>query len=519
MPDPLTTMVGGTLGSAAIGANSASKAADASVEAANEAARVQREMYQQTREDLAPYRDLGLGSIDDLNRLTSPRATDAQMKRWREKRSGVNDRIDRIQNRIDRREGKGFTRGTSGTSATSTGGFLPDRTGNASTSSDPTSLGATMASDLLDGLGVETFGNDVLDTAFGRTGDGTDGTSTPGDARLNRLYKRLDKATDRKEALTGKIQDGKGGGPALRDPEDYKADPLYSPFDSKNFEKDFRVKRKDGKLADDYEIGDGQFGKKKRFRTDIGEFDDSAYDFKVDESKFKTDPGYEFRRAEGEKALARQAAAGGLAMSGALYKDLAGYNSGLASDEFNRWWGREYQEGMGALQGRTAYDDRDFRANEANYAKRADDWDRMAKSRSMNYSMAEGDWQRDRMDNTFNLGLRQAQADRNFRDANFNYGQKTDAYNRGMQNWRYAVGDAFNKVGIGQSAAAGTAAAGTSSAANQGNALMAGGNAAATGHINTGNALTGGIDNLLGIYGAYKGGYFGDNTGSTWGKW
>ena len=47
------------IGSAVIGANSAKKAAKAQTKAAREAAAQQEKMYQQTREDLSPYREVG----------------------------------------------------------------------------------------------------------------------------------------------------------------------------------------------------------------------------------------------------------------------------------------------------------------------------------------------------------------------------------------------------------------------------------------------------------------------------
>lgn len=59
-------------------------------------------------------------------------------------------------------------------------------------------------------------------------------------------------------------------------------------------------------------------------------------------STFQTDPGYQFRLSEGQKALERSAAAKGGALSGAQLKGAARYGQDFASNEytnvFNRYW-------------------------------------------------------------------------------------------------------------------------------------------------------------------------------------
>lgn len=55
---------------------------------------------------------------------------------------------------------------------------------------------------------------------------------------------------------------------------------------------------------------------------------------------FQTSPGYEFRKAEGEKALRRMASATGKLGSGSMYKDLMRYGQGLASDEYGNYVGQ-----------------------------------------------------------------------------------------------------------------------------------------------------------------------------------
>lgn len=55
---------------------------------------------------------------------------------------------------------------------------------------------------------------------------------------------------------------------------------------------------------------------------------------------FQADPGYEFRMAEGQKALERSAAAKGGLQSGGFMKGLARYSQGVASDEYGKAYDR-----------------------------------------------------------------------------------------------------------------------------------------------------------------------------------
>jgi len=55
---------------------------------------------------------------------------------------------------------------------------------------------------------------------------------------------------------------------------------------------------------------------------------------------FETSPGYQFRKAEGEKAIRRLASAKGHLGSGAMYKDLMNYGQGLASSEYGNYVGQ-----------------------------------------------------------------------------------------------------------------------------------------------------------------------------------
>tara|TARA_Y100001963_G_scaffold156649_1_gene250798 strand:- start:2431 stop:3069 length:639 start_codon:yes stop_codon:yes gene_type:complete len=74
MPDPITGIIAG--GASILGgaqkARSASKAADAQTQAAMYQADISKEMYDQTRKDLAPYSNIGLSVIPSLLEATNP---------------------------------------------------------------------------------------------------------------------------------------------------------------------------------------------------------------------------------------------------------------------------------------------------------------------------------------------------------------------------------------------------------------------------------------------------------------
>lgn len=66
--------------------------------------------------------------------------------------------------------------------------------------------------------------------------------------------------------------------------------------------------------------------------------------FTMDDWQFSADPGYEFRRRQGEKYLENTAAANGNFLSGRRLKAATEYNQGFASDEYNRAFAREAGE-------------------------------------------------------------------------------------------------------------------------------------------------------------------------------
>lgn len=74
----------------------------------------------------------------------------------------------------------------------------------------------------------------------------------------------------------------------------------------------------------------------------LGRIQGSMGDFNRDFSmqEFQADPGYEFRMAEGQKALERSAAARGGLNSGRTMKELTRYSQGVASDEYQNAYNR-----------------------------------------------------------------------------------------------------------------------------------------------------------------------------------
>jgi len=67
--------------------------------------------------------------------------------------------------------------------------------------------------------------------------------------------------------------------------------------------------------------------------------------------RFQEDPGYQFRLAEGQKAIEGSAAARGQALSGATQKALAQYSGNMASDEYGQAYNRamdQYKFGVNA---------------------------------------------------------------------------------------------------------------------------------------------------------------------------
>lgn len=103
-----------------------------------------------------------------------------------------------------------------------------------------------------------------------------------------------------------------------------------------------------GDLAPFREAGNLALGQIGRGTADGGEFNR-----KFMLADFQADPGYEFRRSEGQRGVEGSAAARGGILSGGALKALARYNSDFASNEYGNAFNR-YQSDLGSRYNRLA---------------------------------------------------------------------------------------------------------------------------------------------------------------------
>ena len=69
MPNPMIAMAGGSVASGLLGASAARSAARTQASAADRAMQNEREMYDISREDLAPYREVGYNALSDIESM------------------------------------------------------------------------------------------------------------------------------------------------------------------------------------------------------------------------------------------------------------------------------------------------------------------------------------------------------------------------------------------------------------------------------------------------------------------
>jgi len=99
-----------------------------------------------------------------------------------------------------------------------------------------------------------------------------------------------------------------------------------------------------------YDLGTGQWRTLNEAIT-AGTFNMPDYaanqpdygEYKAPEFNFEQEPGYQFRQAEGQRAIESSAAARGSMLSGATQKALARYGQGLASEEYGNAFSRNMQ--------------------------------------------------------------------------------------------------------------------------------------------------------------------------------
>jgi hypothetical protein len=182
------------------------------------------------------------------------------------------------------------------------------------------------------------------------------------------------------------------------------------------------------------------------------------------------DPGYQFRQAEGEKALQRGASAKGLSLSGGALKDLSRFNQGLASEEYGSAYGRyldRYQSRVSDLLRRTQLSQYGYETSQADLARRQA------------------------------LGFQQYGSV--LADLARRYGIQTDEYNTG----RAASDTQFNRLaglaGVGQTSVNQTASAGSAAANSIAQSALAGGTGQANAAMAAGQAQGAGI---LGSFGS-----------------
>lgn len=72
----------------------------------------------------------------------------------------------------------------------------------------------------------------------------------------------------------------------------------------------------------------------------LGSLEDPSFQKDFTMADYQEDPGYQFRMAEGQKALERSAAAKGSLMSGGFMKGLTRYGQGVASQEYGNAYNR-----------------------------------------------------------------------------------------------------------------------------------------------------------------------------------
>lgn len=106
---------------------------------------------------------------------------------------------------------------------------------------------------------------------------------------------------------------------------------------------------------------EGQIGdvSKRQFVDKYGQeiIDTSKKKFGL--SDFEADPGYGFRRSEGQRGIEQSAAARGSLLSGSALKELERFNQDTASNEFDRAygrWGDVRNSTLGALRGQQGFD-------------------------------------------------------------------------------------------------------------------------------------------------------------------
>jgi hypothetical protein len=218
------------------------------------------------------------------------------------------------------------------------------------------------------------------------------------------------------------------------------------------------------------------------------------------------DPGYQFRQAEGEKALQRGASAKGLSLSGGALKDLSRFNQGLASEEYGSAYGRyldRYQSRVSDLLRRTELSRYGYETSQADLARRQSlgqyGYETSQADLARRQSLGQYGYETSQADLARRQALGFQQYGSVLADLARRYGIQTDEYNTG----RAASDTQFNRLaglaGVGQTGVNQTASAGSAAANSIAQSALAGGTGQANAAMAAGQAQGAGI---LGSYGS-----------------
>lgn len=403
------------IGSAVVGAgasalssaSAAKKAANASNYAADQNAQVSREIYNQTRTDLAPYNAAGQGALSALMVRLGLQPTNAPQGQ------PANANV-----------------GGSRPSVISTQGFGGYGGGNV--------VGSAPA-------GTPSFVAGAAETAAGAQPAGQPDFAAYGAANsdLQAEWQRIQQTGNASRfdndpnayyawhwQQYGQNEPNRQPPPVAGQP----ASPAPQPVDPNAPPAEYYQETYAERPAD-LEVPTFQRGPDVQFR-DYGD-GPQVGDF-IDPSKFQVDPGYQFRLKEGLNAVNAASAARGKLRSGDAARALQERGEGLANQGYNDWYQRQlaaYNASRGAFQ-----DTRNFGTDQSRYLQGRQD----------------ANFIDDRSYGTNLWNTRQNRADNVFAD------DRNFAANRNDQ----ATANLFNLVNVGTGAAAGAANAGNVFAQN-----------------------------------------------------
>ena len=157
-------------------------------------------------------------------------------------------------------------------------------------------------------------------------------------------------------------------------------------------------------------------------------YEDFATGGNVDLELLRNDPGYQFRLAEGEKAIRRAANAGSGARTGATFKALMGHGQGLASAEYDAAYQRAMQQYRTNRENRFREQDDDFRLQNFDRQSQMRDQDNRFLTDTFNRQSEMRDQDNQFRTDTFNRDSQMRDQDNQFRSAEFD--RQTDMRNQ-----------------------------------------------------------------------------------------